>query len=158
MTEKRNMEMEEIKSIPVYEDYVDLHRDFPYEERSKYLPAHFDGKELLSRESLCNVFDGDCCLTLDDDGNMNALGFIADIPTRAVAENNKIVITSMATPLDKLFDEWKDAIMENFFGFEPGDVELETTIYDTSGFLVWCYSIGADTIVLEFFHNLKHEG
>ncbi len=148
--------MEEIKSTPVYMNYTDLHREFTYEERCQYLPAVFDDKELLSHESLCNIFDGNC-LTQDVDGDGNALGFIAGIPTRAVAEYDKLKIIALTPPLaPKDFEEWKDTIMNNFFGFEPGDVKLDTTIYDSAGFFVWCFSIFTDMIVLNFFRNQKY--
>lgn len=152
------MEMEELKSIPFDVDYVDLHREFTYEERGSYYPATFDEKDLMPCETLYNVFDGEC-VTHEIDGDDNAMGFIAGIPTHAVAEYNKVRITMCNTlGSARLFYKWKNAVMENFFGFEDLDSpELNTTIYDKQNdMFVWCYQICFDTIVLEHYHNQKY--
>ena len=151
------MEMEELKSIPVDIDYVDLHREFTYEERGLYYPATFDEKDLMPCETLYNVFDGEC-VTHEIDGDDNAMGFIAGLPTHAVAEYNRLVV-SLVNGLycNRDLRNWEWAVMENFFGFEDGEVELNTVIYDKQNDLfVWCYKIGSDTIVLEHYHNQKY--
>lgn len=151
------MEIEEIKSISTDIEFVDLHCTMPAAERDQYKPAC--GVDLLPYETLYNVFDGEC-VTHVINGDVNAMGFIGGIPTHAVVEYNKVRITMRGTlGSSRLFYEWKNALTENFFGFEDLDVvELPQAIYDKQNDrFILCYRICFDTIVLEFLQNKKYD-
>ncbi len=153
------MEIEEIRAIiPTDIEFVDLHREMPAVERDQYKPARFYAGDLLPYETLYNVFDGEC-VTHEIEGDVNAMGFIGGIPTHAVAEYNRVRLDLCNLIGAELFSDWQDAIMENFFGFEDGDVpELPTTIYDKQNdCLILCYKIYFGTIVLEFLQNKKYD-
>lgn len=154
------MEIEEIRTIiPAGIEFVDLHREMHAAESCQYKPASFTAGDLLPYETLYNVFDGEC-VTHEINGDVNAMGFIGGIPTHAVAEYNKVRITMRGTlGSSRLFYEWKNALTENFFGFEDlDDVELPATIYDKQNDrFILCYGICFDTIVLEFLQNKKYD-
>lgn len=153
------MDIEQIRTkIPVGIEFVDLHREMPPAERDQYKPASFTTGYLLSHRTLYIIFDGEC-VTHEIEGDLNAMGFIGGIPTHAVAEHNKVVLDLCNLVGDeRLFYHWKEAIMENFFGFEDGGTpELPATIYDKQDdCLILCYKICFNTIVFEFLQNKKY--
>lgn len=148
-------EMEIIKSLPREIEFVNLKAKLSsFTERNQYVPAVFNERDLLSTRTLYNVFDGEC-VTHEIEGDENAMGFIGGVPTHAVAEYNKVILT--AKRVHHKACDWLDAIFQNCFGFDERQ-ELDTTIYDRQDdILIWCYGIGDNTVVLEFFHNTKYE-
>lgn len=153
------MDIEEIRAIiPTGIEFVDLHHKMLPAERNQYKPASFTAGDLLPHETLYNVFDGEC-VTHEIEGDINAMGFIDGIPTHAVAEYNRVELSLCNLIGAELFSNWKDVIIENFFGFEDGDaLELPATIYDNQNdCFILCYEFYHNTIVLEFLQNKKYD-
>ncbi len=143
-------EMEFIKSLPNDIEYFDLRRELTDEELGKCQTVEFDSIVLRSRETLYNLFDGEC-VTHELSNGVHAMGFIGGVPSHAVASRFSLVV-GVAEPFvfDKL--EWQNAILENFFGFEDGEARFNTTVYDTQNdTLIVCQEICDNTVTFAFF-------
>lgn len=145
-------EIEFIKSLPNDIEFFNLRRELTDEELGKCRQVEFDSAELMSRETLYNLFDGEC-VTHELSNGVHAMGFIGGIPSHAVASGSTLTV-GVAEPFvfDKL--EWQNAILENFFGFEDGEARFNTTVYDTQDDnLIVCQEICDDTVAFAFFCN-----
>lgn len=125
-------------------------------ERKNYIPAVFDGKNLLPDETLYNIFDGNC-VTNDFSKRVDATGFIANTPTYASAEGNKIDIKAMWIPERNIF-EWYDKVFENYYDVFEGTLRTDNTLYDPANDLIICIDVmDSDHIIFSFYNNVEKE-
>lgn len=140
--------------------FVDLGYNMTYGDISACMPVDFYEESCWTpAKVLCNIFSSDKeCVVHECENGIHAVGFIAGVPTHAVISFNKIIISiSSLFLLDDNGEEWKDTIIENYFGFSKEEkVMPDTTIYDSfNNLFIQYFAIHDDTVVLEFLYNSK---
>lgn len=142
--------MEEIKSTPINEEYVILNIKNSISIRTT--PAMFDGRNLMSCETLYNLFDGDCSTRTTAPGTDTAVGFIAGQATVASTHEHALCIQAAGALTGSVYD-WYDEIFENLFGFPEGTIRnTATVVYEKSeNLIIWIGFVGERDIVIQYY-------
>lgn len=151
------MNIEELKSMSSDATYYVLNYVMSKEERKNYIPAEFDEKNLLPVETLYDLFDGNCVTNESSANETDAIGFISDIPTIAIATGNKIGVRALEYSKREIYD-WYDQIFENFCEVFEGTIRTDNTIYDSYNDVIICIDvIDIDKISFSFYFNVEEE-
>lgn len=127
------------------------------EERKNYIPAEFDEKNLCPVETLYDLFDGNCVTNESSASETDAIGFISDIPTLAIATGNKIGVRALEYSKRDIYD-WYDQIFENFCEVFEGTIRTDNTVYDSYNDVIICIDVmDIDKISFSFYFNVEEE-
>lgn len=146
------MDAEELKSMTPDADYINLRKPLYALDGKNHVVARFDEKDMLSLETLYNVFDGNC-VTKENGRHSYAIGYIGGHAVEAETFDYMMTITGIQNLTFCLYD-WYDSVFENFFGFDAGEIREDTTIYDTANdILIDVRFSSKNAIQLYFYHN-----
>lgn len=144
------MEIEEIKSTPINEEFTIL--DIKNTVSIRTTPAMFDGRNLMPCETLYNLFDGDCSTRTTAPGTDTAVGFIGNKATIATTHEHCLYIR-MEGPLTNSCYDWYDEVFENLFGFPEGTIRNEATvIYEKAeNLIIWIGFMSKTDILVQYY-------
>ncbi len=153
------MDIEEIKSMGVVGETRNLGKALyellpGYDETVHLVPAMFNDKDILSTETLEDLF-ANKCVTQVKGGNEIAVGFIGKFVTRAYMRMNIIIIKSDDYLAKEYRQDWYNDIFGNLYGFENGEINGDdTTVYDEyNNWLIDVQFAEPDVIVLSYWYD-----
>lgn len=146
------MDIEEIKSTAPDADYINLGK--PVSELGiEYIPIMFDEKNILSFETLCDLFDQNCVTNDEGYTNTRAMGFVGDIPTQAYTDKNTLYAFVCGGVFD--YQQWIKDLSNNFFCMDSSELRNHTTILDTyNDHLIEVEFQGDSRILMHFYATL----
>lgn len=116
--------------------------------------AEFDDKDILSIETLQDLFDNNCVTQI---GSMDdrALGFLDKIPTEAITLHNVFYIYAIHYIPEEMLQKWYNAIFGNLFAFDNGTIKgADTCIYDKEhGWLIDVEFASRTSIRLLYYYD-----